>query len=126
MNEEMSGSSSAIRIRATGAPLASHPRDDDGEGGADAERALEVDRPAVRFGDRLDDRQAEPGTAVAATRVAPADEAVEDALRLGRRDPHSRVADPDVHLVAARADADSDRVARGRVLHGVVGEVERR
>src|SRR5687767_4628108 len=101
--EPMRGSSSAIRILAIGRSFAgsSLPRQHHGEGRSLAETTLELDAPAVRLGDGLHDREAEPTSAIAEVGARAAREPFENECLVGDRDTGAGVAHPDTHLVIA-------------------------
>src|SRR5918992_6153725 len=123
MKEPMSGSSSAIRIRAIVPSVGRVSRDDDRELRSLADSAFELDATAVRFGDRLDDRQAEAAAAVAAMRAFAAREPMEDAALLRGRDAEAGVPHPQTDLTLVERETDGHRVVGQRVLDGVVRQV---
>src|SRR5205809_6776 len=91
----------------------------------DADRAVEVDAPAVRLDDVAHDGEAETGRADVAA-LAGLDEAVEDAFLLIGRDPAAGVADRDDDGPVRRRGLDAHRAAGGRVAERVREQVGER
>ena len=98
-------------------------REDQGEGGAGALAAVELDAAALGVGDRAHDREAESGAVGAPASVGDAVEAVEDVLVLGGWDAGAAVGDPQPGGVAGERGVELDAVARLGVLDGVLGRV---
>src|SRR5437870_581745 len=90
----------------------------------DADRAVEVDAPAVRLDDVAHDRQSEPRRPADA--LVALDEAVEDAFLLIGRDPAAGVADRDDDGPVRRRGLDAHRAAGGRVAERVREQVGER
>ena len=101
-------------------------RDDDREGRAQPGSRVELDRAAVRLGDRAHDREPEPGAVGGLRGVVAARVASEDPLAVGVVDPGPFVADPEPGPVADQRAAEPDRLALAGVADGVLGQVHDR
>src|SRR2546425_2435794 len=102
-------------------------RQGDGERGPPPRTAHHLDPPAVRLGDPLADREAQPGAgplAGAGARRVGAPEAVEDVRQIARRDPDPGVGDADRDLAVLLAQLDADATPAGSVLHRVLNQVQ--
>ena len=95
-------------------------------GGSDARAigaVLEPETPAVSLDDDREIASPRPGARVRAGRVA-AEERLEDAPAVRRRDARPRVGDLDLNGAVHGLGADRDAAVRGRVPDGVLDEVE--
>src|SRR5262249_15408328 len=124
----MSASSSITRIflRTWPLPLRLGPHGQRyGERAPPALGRVDLDRPAVRLGDVLDQREPDPRAADRpAAHAARPIEPLEDAVALVRRDAGSGVRDPEQHVVPASRQGHVEALAIGRVLYRVVHQVE--
>ncbi len=86
---------------------------------------LDPDAPPVRLGDVLDEREPDTAAAhLAPVRDAPTHEALENSLTILGRDAGALVGHADLDLAAPIADGDRNAATIGRVLEGVVDEVD--
>src|SRR6266545_6834150 len=94
------------------------------EGGAAADRRGDLDRPAVRLGDRARDEEAETRARLrpCAGRLGTA-ELLEDQPLLLDRHARSAVANLDAKRFVLGEDGHNDRLAYGGVLDGVVDQI---
>src|SRR5581483_6363895 len=97
----------------------------DGEGAAGGGARLQLDGAAVRFGDPLDDRQAETEAALGAGAGAVgAEEAFEDMRHGVGRDADAGVGDAEADAVGGGVERGGDAAAAGGVADRVIEQVD--